>query len=156
MIIDYNSFIASGLPVSDNIAQARVNRCIRSAELAILKPRLGDTMYIDITTNPTQYTTVLNGGVLTDDGGNQTYIAGLKDALYHITFGLLLFDEIDATTFGSVLKTDDYSKHADADKLEKTAKIHIEEGLQYIKEVTNFYMIDTTPLNAYDGIEELL
>lgn len=156
MLIDYNSFTGSGLPVSDNVSQERVNRCIRTAELAILKPRLGDTLYIDITTNPSQHTTEINGGTLTDAGGNAIYVAGLKDALFHITFAVLLFDEIQATTFGSVIKKDDYSEHAGLERLEKVAKLHMEEGLAYIKEITDYNGIDNTPLNAYDWVEELI
>lgn len=144
MLIDTSYLLAFGLPISEEIDYNKLERAISTAENIVIKPRLGD-LYAEIVENPLDYDIAINGGVLVDEETEKhIYVAGLKSAEAHIAFGILLGDVINATAFGSVMKTDDYSTHADEDKLRRVAMMNTEIGMQYLKEITDFYKIKTS------------
>lgn len=144
MFIDTSYLLAFGLPISSEIDYNKIERAIATAENIVIKPRLGD-LYAEIVENPLDYDIAINGGVLVDEATEKhIYVAGLKMAEAHIAFGILLGDVINATTFGAVLKDDEYSTHADEDKLRRVAMTHTEIGMQYLKEITDYYQIKTS------------
>lgn len=155
MLIDNNFILQFGLPISDEIATEKIERAIFTAENIIIKPRLGWKLYADITENPTQYETVLNGGLLLE-GDKHLYVAGLKAAEAHLSFSILLGENLNSTTFGTVLKNDEYSSHADEDRLRRAIMTHNEIGLEYLKEITDYYKIHNTDKHLPNVGEELI
>lgn len=144
MFIDTTYLLAFGLPISEEIEYNKLERAISTAENIVIKPRLGD-LYALMVENELEYDIAINGGVLVDEiNDKHIYVAGIKEAEAHIAFAILLGDIINATAFGSVLKTDDYSTHADETKLRRVAMTHTEIGMQYLKEITDYYKIKTT------------
>lgn len=135
MIITTNEFLNCGLPISEEIDDSKLEYAIKTAEGYIVKPRLGDELYIDILTNPTNYNTILNGGIYTKEDGTTVSIVGLKRAMYELSFSELLFEMGNVTIFSTVRKTDDYSKPLDKDEIYFIQKLHVERGIQYINEV---------------------
>lgn len=145
MIIDTNYLLDYGLPVSEEIASERIERAIWTAEQYIVKPRLGD-YYIAITDDPDDYYYILNGGPVTD-GEKSAYLAGLKPAMAHLAFAVLINQELNATAFGSVIKIDDYSNPAGEAKLRQAGMNNTEIGMQYLKEITDWLKIDNADKN---------
>lgn len=140
MIIDTNYLLDYGLPISDEIASERIERAIFTAEQYIVKPRLGD-YYTAITDDPDEYYNILNGGTVTD-GGKTAYLAGLKPAMAHLAFAVLINQMVNATAFGSVIKTEEYSGPADDTRLRQAGMGNAEIGMQYLKEITDWLKID--------------
>lgn len=131
MLITASEIYNSGLSVSTEIPQVNVERAITTAEQYMVRPRLTDKVYLEFVNG--QHNDLLNGGIV-----NVTnFVAGLKQAEIELTFAVLLHQSINATTFGSVIKTDDYSKYAGYDNIAEEAKRHIEIGLAYLKEITD-------------------
>lgn len=130
MLITTTDIYNSGLSVSEEIPQANVERAIKTAEQFMVRPRLTDKVYIDFVNG--LHNDLLNGGIV-----GESYVTGLKEAEIELTFAVLLHQSINATTFGSVVKIDDYSKYAGYDNIAEEAKRHIEIGLAYLKEITN-------------------
>lgn len=129
MLITVNDIYSSGLSVSQEIPEANIERAIKTAEQFMIRPRLTDKVYIDFLNG--LHDDLLDGGVV-----GENYVTGLREAEIELTFAVLLHQSINATTFGSVVKIDDYSKYAGYDGIAEEAKRHIEIGLAYLKEVT--------------------
>lgn len=130
MLITTTDIYNSGLPISEEIPMASVERAITTAEQFMVRPRLTDKVYIEFTNG--LHDELLDGGVV-----GENYVAGLKEAIIELSFAVLLHQAINATTFGSVIKNDDYSQYAGYDNIADEAKRHIEIGLAYLKEITN-------------------
>lgn len=159
MIITTQELLSSGMPVSDEIDERKIEQAIFTSEQFILKPRIGDSLYIDILNDPEEYSAILSGGPVEYEKDGQTYhkyLAGLKSALYNLSFALLLRDNVASTTFGSVLKKDDYSDQAGEERIIQVAKYHTEVGMQFIKEVTDYLGIDNTGKNLPNWFEEFI
>lgn len=167
-IINYNDLLESGLPVSDEVDNVKMTDAIRTAETIVIKPRLGNEQYIDILDNPSQYVKVIDGGKVqrtvekrNPDGTTSTvieiaFLAGLKYAISHLAFAELLVNSTTVTSFGSVLKKDDYSDQAKVDRLERLANHHTIIGMQALKEVTDWMGIDNTDKWLPNTFEELI
>lgn len=104
----------------------------------IVKPRLTDSKYIEIITDPTEYEVLIEGGVATKENGEQVYLAGLKRAMCHLSYAILIRENINATSFGTVTKKDDYSDVASEERIHRVGMQNGEIGMQYLKEVTDF------------------
>ena len=154
MFINIAYLLATGLPISEEISDNKLNRAIYTAENYVIKPRLGE-FYNELTENPTAYSVELEGGVLTD-GDKSVHVAGLQIAEAHLAYAYLIADTVNATTFGAVLKDDDYSSHADADRLRNAGMMHVEIGLQYLREITDFHHIRNDRKQLPDIFEELI
>ena len=156
MIITVNDLLDSGLPLSEEISERKIENAIFTAEQFIIKNRLGDQQYIAIITSPAEYETILDGGAYVDHKGKNVWLAGLCEAETHLAYALILRDNITATIFGSVLKKDDYSDQAGEDRLNAVARYHTEVGLAYLKEITDALGIDNTDRALNDWYEELV
>lgn len=154
MIITANELLNSGLPISDEISTNTLNDAIMTAESMIVLPRLGDTLFTEIEYNPEDYDVILNGGLMTeelvigdesDDSSDDLAIvarfSGLKFAEYHLAFAVLLTNTVVATTFGTVVKKDDYSDAAGAERIERLARQHTAIGMKAIQEITDWFQI---------------
>jgi len=95
--------------VSTSAKEARVNQFIRDAEMTDLRPLLGEILYQDIVTNPTEiargsYPNLLDGSVYTYSSYTYTH-PGIKDILVDLAFARYRFmgSDID-TPFSTVVK----------------------------------------------------
>lgn len=164
MIIDIQYLLDFGLPISEELSDNNLNRAIYTAEHYILAPRIGDDLYIAIlnaiVNEQDTYDTVLDGGVLekTNEKGElvNTYVNGLRTALGHIAYSILLTNYLNVTIFGSNLKKDDYSDQAGLDRIRTIGMQHMEIGLWYIRQITDWYGIKTEDKMLPDINEELI
>lgn len=150
MLITTTEFLNCGLPVSEEIADKKLEYAIKTAEQYIVRQRLTDTIYMDIVSNPSNYREVISGGVVEKDG-KQMYLNGLKNVMYELAFAQLLMENVAATVFGSVIKKDDYSDQYGKDDIYMLAKRHTEIGLAYLKEIQIYLGIknETKDLNSW-------
>lgn len=150
MLITTTEFLNCGLPVSEEIADKKLEYAIKTAEQYIVRQRLTDTIYMDIVSNPANYSEVISGGVVEKDG-KQMYLNGLKNVMYELAFAQLLMENVAATVFGSVIKKDDYSDQYGKDDIYMLAKRHTEIGLAYLKEIQIYLGIknETKDLNSW-------
>ena len=155
MLITTNELLNCGLPISDEIEQNKIEYSIQTAENYILKPRIGDELYIAINTAPADYTVILDGGIYTKDDGKQVAVTGLKKALCELAFSEILFENIDVTSFSTVKKKDDYSTNTDKDEIYFIQKLHVERGIFYINEVLDALGMKKTTKD-YSNIDEWL
>lgn len=149
MLIQAEDIYDSGLPVSTEIPNAVVERAITTAEQFMVRPRLTNKVYIDFING--LHNDLLKGGLIDEN----TYVTGLKQAEIELTFAIILHQSINATTFGSVKKKDDYSEYAGYDDIAEEAKRHIEIGLAYLKEITDYLEIkeEDQTLNNFSNEE---
>lgn len=147
MIITTEELLASGLPISDEIDEAKLERAIETIEQYIVKPRLGDQMFHNMIGNPTEFQNELNGGYVVE-GDKCAYLTGLKTAEYHLAFAELINMDIAATSFGSNVKLNpDVSRPTNTEELRRVGMTHTEIGLRFIKEITDWHKIDNSKKN---------
>lgn len=155
MITTIDGFLNGGFPISDEIDANKLEMCLHTAEHYIVRPRLTDEHYLTLEEAETgEFTEILNGGKLVEDD-KVTYFSGLKKAIYHLAFAMLIRDNINATSFGTVTKKDDYSEASAEERLLSVARYHTEVGLAYLKEVTDYYGV-TTVKNNNNWFEEYI
>lgn len=140
MIITIDELLSCGLQISEELSNERLQMAIYTAEQYVVRPRLGDDMYLAVTDDPDTYYEVINGGTVTKDD-KQIVLAGLKQAMYHLVYAFLLRDNLTVTVFSSVRKTDEYSENVGDDKILAVGMHHGEIGLWYLKEVTDYFGI---------------
>lgn len=151
MLITIDEFLNSGLPVSEDIRIATVENAIKTAEIFWLKNLISDENYIDLIENPeTELNyTLLEGGSVTSPRGTK-YVAGIKAALHHYVFALILNDNLRATRYGSVEKDSEYSKLADAQDIEIIAREHVEIAESFVDDLLEFF--DTNCLKCRQDV----
>ena len=155
MLITTTEFLNCGLPISEEIENGKLEYAIDTAEHFIVQKRLTDTMYLEITNNPTDYREVISGGVVEKDD-KQMYLNGLKKAMYELAFAQLLMENVAATIFGSVIKKDDYSDQYGKDDIYMLAKRHTEIGLAYLKEIQIYLGIKNETKDLNNWTEEFI
>ena len=131
MILDYTHIMAMGFRIGRDIPQATVELAIETAEMYYVKPSVDTETYETLITLESD-SPLLVGGEYTDSKGGKHYVAGMNKALAHIAYAELLRMNINATTFGSVQKTDDSSENVNP---AANIKYHLAVGLQYAREV---------------------
>jgi hypothetical protein len=129
MILDYQTFIYSGLPVASDIASEEVEFAIKNVEHAIVKPRLGVDLYADIVENPSDYTEAVNGS---------NTVGGLLLAEENLVFAYLLYTKIRLTRYSTVVKDDEHSMEPALKDLLAFSKNYWETGFMLLDEVCEF------------------
>lgn len=139
MLITFEDVINSGLPISDDIAPNEIENAISVAELYWLKSLIGDEKYINLDEDPIseQNYLLLNGGKYT----SIKYLSGIKRALINYVFSYLLLNNIRATRYGSVYKTDEYSENANSNDLQYNSSYYREIAEAYIQELNGIIEI---------------
>lgn len=137
MLITYQDFINSGLPVSDDISQYEVEFSIITVEEYYLKHALTTAHYNELSALPNS--PLVKGGDL--DG--ERY-AGLKQAMYHLVFAWMVVNNYRITRYSSVEKNSEYSTKPSAEQLELLAKRHWEVGEAFTREVQDYYNLPET------------
>lgn len=92
---------------------------IAEAQRVELKPRLGDALYLKLIADEPEdrFKVLLEGGEWKDDCGDHL-LTGVKTALAYYALARIIRDgNIQATTYGSVVKDDQYS--ADPERTER-------------------------------------
>lgn len=140
MILDATTYFDCGLPTASDLSEQEVNFAIRTVELYLVKPRLGNTLYGDIVGNPASHKDELDG---TDT------MAGLKSAVEHLVYAYMLWDRSRLTRYTTVVKNDEHSTEPKSEDLYKICNAHYEIGMSFLDEVCEFLQISkpTQPLN---------
>lgn len=154
MLITITELLNSGLPISSELEDAKLSYAINTSENYVLKPLMGDELYMEVTGNPEEYGTIISGGTYTKEDGKEVIVTGLKKAMLELAFSELLFNELNVTIFSTVKKKDDYSSHADHDDVYFNRKLHLERGIYYIKEALN--ALGKKPVKDAPNFDEFL
>lgn len=99
--------------------QEMAEAMIAEAQRVEIKPRLGDALYLKLVedTPEDRFKVLLEGGVWESDCG-KSLLTGIKTALAYYALARIIRDgNIQATTYGAVIKDDQYS--ADAERTER-------------------------------------
>lgn len=140
MILNATTFFDCGLPTASDLSEQEVNFAIRTVELYVVKPMLGDETYGDIVENPTSHTSEINGTTTT---------AGLKSAIEHLVYAYMLWDRSRLTRYTTVVKNDEHSTEPKSEDLFQICKAHWEIGIAFVLEVCESLQISKPmqPLN---------
>lgn len=148
MILSPDEFINFGLKMS--VDEPTLLRALEDAELFYIKSVIGDTNYINYSTNTftpdSMEYVILNGGIY-----DNHYYAGLKRAVANVAYAFLLRMNVNATRFGTVRKYDDNSSNVDETLLYNTTKHHFTIGKAYLKEVC--YLLDGCDWSKANGCQ---
>ena len=120
-----------GFRIGRDIPQTTVELAIETAELYYIQPSINPEQYEELRQLPATSALIV-GGLFVDTDNKSHYIAGLKKGIAHIAYAELLRMNINATTFGSVQKNDDYSTNVDP---REQIKYFLAVGTQYVREV---------------------
>lgn len=129
-MLTYNDIIGYGFRIGSDVKQATVELAIEAAELYYLQPSLSDEDFNTLEAID-ENDPRMKGGVYTHDG-KTVRLAGLKKGLAYIAYGELLRMNINATTFGSVQKEDEYSVNVDP---KEQIRYFVTVGLRYVRQV---------------------
>ena len=138
MFITVDEFLNSGLPVSDDISTYEVEEAITMIEEFYIKPRITDEIFNSLEDDPTDEVNsiILNGGRL-----ENKRIAGLKKAEKYLVFAWMMINLNRLTRYSTVEKDSEYSKSADAEKMQQQARLNFEIGETFVKEITDYFNI---------------
>ena len=131
MILQYNEIMAMGFRIGRDIPQSTVELAIETAELYYIQPSINPEQFEELRQLPAT-SALLVGGLFVDTDNKSHFIAGLKKGIAHIAYAELLRMNINATTFGSVQKNDEYSTNVDP---REQIKYFLAVGTQYVREV---------------------
>lgn len=120
-----------GFRIGRDIPQTTVELAIETAELYYIQPSINPEQYEELRQLPATSALIV-GGLFVDTDNKSHFIAGLKKGIAHIAYAELLRMNINATTFGSVQKNDDYSTNVDP---REQIKYFLAVGTQYVREV---------------------
>lgn len=130
------SLLARPCTTDEDMAMAM----IAEAQRVELKPRLGDALYIQLMaeTPHERFTTLLNGGVWSDDCGDHLLI-GLKTALAYYALARITRDgNIQETRYGSVVKDDQYSEDPEKAERQRQYRELFSQADSYMAEVLDY------------------
>lgn len=128
MILTIQDMKGFGFRMS-NMEDEYIQRAIDEAELSLIKPSIGDEAFVALSEMDSTDFEII-GGI--SDG---KVLAGYVRAAANITYAKMLFDDINVTDFGSVQKTDEYSRHTETFNFIK----HYESvGFTYLRELCRY------------------
>lgn len=132
MILTYNDIMAMGFRIGTDIRKETVELALEAAELYYVEPSLTPSDF-DALTQIAATSPLVKGGTYTD--ADKTYhVAGLKKGLAYIAYAELLRMNINATSFGSVQKNDEFSQNVDP---KEQINYFLAVGLRYVRQVCN-------------------
>lgn len=113
---------------------------IAEAQRVELKPRLGDALYLKLMEDEPEdrFDLLLNGGVWEDDCGNHL-LTGVKTALAYYALARITRDgNIQVTTYGSVVKDDQYSAEAERTERQRQYRELFSQADTYMAETLTY------------------
>lgn len=139
-IITEGELLAAMPRVSDESYSVNITMAIKDAELFYIKPRIGDELYAEYINSPMEHQTELYGGQVAQDGEDSetVWLAGLRQAEFHLVYAHLLRDNAYVSVFGSVRKKDDYSEQLSVGDIMKLAHYHHTLGTAYLRELCEY------------------
>lgn len=157
-IITEGELLAAMPKISDEAYSMNIEMAIKDTELFYIKPRIGDELYAEYIDNPTDHQTELYGGPTGQDGGNPEilWIAGLRQAEFHLAYAHLLRDNAYVSIYGTVQKRDDYSDQLSVDNIMKLAHYHWTIGTAYLRELCEYLGIKWNDRTNNDYFNEYL
>lgn len=138
-LITYEELSSLARPCSAEREDAEA--IIAEAQRTDVKPRIGDALYVAITkdTIDRRYETLLDGGEWKDCAGNTCLLTGLKTALAYYAQARLVRDgNIKITTYGSVVKDDQYSEDPIAAERQRQYRELFSQADGYMAEVIDY------------------
>ncbi|MCP4141254.1 MAG: hypothetical protein GY755_13385 [Chloroflexi bacterium] len=85
---------------------------VRESEDIDIKSALGDGLFLDLKTSPSNYFDLLNGGEYDYCGSKRTFV-GIKKALAYYSFARIMKNgDYNVTRFGTTVKDSEYSSSA--------------------------------------------
>ena len=129
MTITYNDIMAMGFRIGTDIKQTTIELALEAALLYYVQPSM-EAADFDALMDLQDTDVLVKGGKTT--GTPPHYVAGLKKGLGYIAYAELLRMNINATTFGSVQKSDEFSTNVDPSE---QIRYFLTIGLQYVREV---------------------
>lgn len=153
MLITVDEFFNSGMPVSDDIRYEEVQQAAETVEEFYLKPRIGDSLYISLLNDQTSEPnhTILMGGTL-----GERHVAGLKQAMFHLTFAFMMVDSIRLTRYASIEKDSEYSKNTSEEDRMASARRHWEIAEAFVREIQEVMEIESKHNNKNNLFDSLL
>lgn len=113
---------------------------IAEAQRVEIKPRIGDALYLKLMEdNPEERLEVLlNGGVWKDSCGDHL-LTGIKTALAYYALARIVRDgNIQATTYGTVIKDDQYSQDPEKTERQRQYRELFGQADSYMAEALNY------------------
>lgn len=144
MLLSTTDFLAMGFRATSEDT-ALVDRAIKDTELFFLKNVVGESLYASMLM-------AQQGTDIYDAVNGTPTMAGIKQAIGHYAFALMLVDNVNFTRTGSVKKRDDYSQPASEDDIYKMQRYHWTIAKRYIDEVCAF--LDVRPNYDIDYLNE--
>lgn len=139
--------------------QERAEAMIAEAQREDIRPRLGDALYIRLAYRekdkeaeplPEQYATLLDGGLWEDRAGKPRLVQGLKTALAYYTLARIIRDgNIQATTYGSVVKDDEYSMDPERSERQRQYRELFAQADGYMAEVEEYLAANRDKIQEY-------
>ncbi len=118
--------------------ESEFNNFIREAQQFELKKIMPTQLYYDVIANPTQYNELLNEGGYECNGVTYHH-SGLKAVLAQFTYAIyLLKGNMQDTSFGVVVKQNNFSDPADYKERKDWHTRHIQQGNELYEEVKKY------------------
>lgn len=114
LLITVNEVKSLSREMSNNISEDKITQFIEESENIDVKSALGDALFIDVKTDTSKYTLLLDGGEYKDEHGDAKLFSGLKKSLaYYVYARLIKHADSNLTRFGFVNKESEYSSRSD-------------------------------------------
>ena len=129
---------------------------IAEAQRVELKPRLGDALYIQLMPEQPEdrFSLLLDGGVWGDPP--KGLLTGLKTALAYYALARIVRDgNIQTTTYGATVKTDQYSMNAETSERQRQYRELFEQADSYMTEVLDYLRDNRDLFPEYAGAGKL-
>ncbi len=118
--------------------ESEFNNFIREAQQFELKKIMPRQLYYDVVANPTQYDELLNEHSYECEGKPQLH-SGLKAVLAQFTYAIyLLKGNMQDTSYGVVVKQNNFSDPADYKERKDWHTRHIQQGNELYEEVEKY------------------
>lgn len=149
-LITYEEISQLARPCSTDREMAEA--MIAEAQRVELKPRLGDALYLKLMEdNPADpYRTLLEGGRWESAGRGPQLLTGVKTALAYYALARIVRDgNIQATTYGAVVKDDQYSADAERSERQRQYRELFSQADSYLAEAVQYLSINGADFPEY-------
>ena len=126
---------------------------IAEAQRVEIKPRLGDALYLKLMEGgelPDPYRLLLEGGRWESACNGPQLLTGVKTALAYYALARIVRDgNIQATTYGAVVKDDQYSADAERSERQRQYRELFSQADSYLAEAVRFLTINGRDFPEY-------
>lgn len=150
-LITYEEISSLARPCSTDKEMAEA--MIAEAQRMDVRPCLGDALYLKLTEEnlAEPYTIILEGGTGTGSCGKPRIVTGVKTALAYYTLARLTRDgNIRTSTYGAVVKDDQYSVEAEQAERSRQYRELFSQADRYMAEVVGYIRDNCRSIPEYD------